>query len=63
MGFFGSLFGFDQSMAACNAVMADYLLKRTSPAERQKIAAEVVEIIKKVQPRRAIAPTLHTLIK
>lgn len=45
MGLFGSLLGWDQSMAAINAVMASYLIEKADSATRQMIVDEVIRII------------------
>ena len=49
MGILGSLFGWDQSMGAMNAVLASYLIEKANRAERQRIAKEVANIISSVQ--------------
>jgi hypothetical protein len=45
MGLFGSLFGWDQTMAAVNAVLANHLIEYASLAQRKAITDEVVKII------------------
>ncbi len=53
MGFFGSLFGFDQSMGAVNAVLASHLIENLGCDERIRIAKEVVSIIARGRQIRA----------
>lgn len=49
MGFFGSLFGWDQSMGALNAVLASHLIENAKPVVRKQIAQEVFNIITSVR--------------
>ena len=49
MGFFGSLFGFDQSMGAINAVLASQLIENAKSIDRIRIAKEIVKIISSVR--------------
>ena len=63
MGFLGSLFGWDQSMGAVNALLASYLIEKADRTERQKIAVEVVRIISSVQHRQAPDAILEALSK
>ena len=51
MGLLGSIFGWDQSMAAVNAVLAEHLLMTSDTNTRLKIAREVVSIVRSVFPR------------
>jgi hypothetical protein len=46
MGLFTRLVGWDQVMAAVNAVMANYVIERTSEEDRKLIASEVINIVK-----------------
>ena len=48
MGFFSSLFGWDQSMGALNAVLASHLIENGSLATNQLIAIQVIEIVRSV---------------
>lgn len=60
MGVFGSLFGWDQSMGAVNAVLANHLVATASNQQRKRIATEVGNIISSVQ-RRDINTVLREL--
>jgi hypothetical protein len=48
MGFFSSLFGWDQSMGALNAVLASHLIENSSLATNKLIAKQVIEIMRSV---------------
>ena len=48
MGFFISLFGWDQSMGALNAVLASHLIENGSLATNKLIAIQVIEIVRSV---------------
>ncbi len=52
MRLFGSLFGWDQSMEAINAVMAYHYLERSDVDARKKVAREVARIIQSVNRHR-----------
>lgn len=61
MGILGSLFGWDQSMGAMNAVLASHLIENSNRAERQKIAGQVVKIISSVQHRQSADTILEAI--
>jgi hypothetical protein len=61
MGFFGSLFGWDQSMGAINAVMASQLIARCDNSARQNIAREVIRILSSVQRGQSSDQILETI--
>ncbi|KAA6185289.1 hypothetical protein F2Q65_09320 [Thiohalocapsa marina] len=50
MGVFGTLFGFDQTMGAQNAILAETVLAKAPARERQRLAREVVKIMQSVRP-------------
>lgn len=50
MGFFGSLIGYDQSMGALNAVLANNLIEKASASDKINIAVEVVNVISMGRP-------------
>ena len=51
MGFFGSLFGWDKSMGAVNAVLGSRFSDVASSPEKKRVAAEIVKIVQSVQAR------------
>lgn len=61
MGFLGSLFGWDQTMGAVNAVLASHLIDYAKPEERKRIAAEVIRIVSSVQGRLTSDSILENL--
>ena len=68
MGILGSLFGWDQSMGAMNAVLASHLIEKANRAERKRIAMEVSDIFSSVQRKlfvhgHAPAGTLEAISK
>ena len=63
MGILGSLFGWDQSMGAMNAVLSSHLIENANRAERQKIAKEVANIISSVQRGQALDVILEAISK
>ncbi|NCC37009.1 MAG: hypothetical protein EOM24_34125, partial [Chloroflexia bacterium] len=50
MGIFGTLLGFDQTMGAQNAILAETVLAKAPARERQRLAREVVKIMQAVRP-------------
>lgn len=50
MGFFSSLFGWDKSMGALNAVLANHLIENGSATTNKLIAIQVIEIVRSVNP-------------
>jgi len=61
MGFFGSLFGWDQSMGALNAVLASHFIEKAPNVARQKIAREVFNIVTSVRRGQPLERILSEL--
>jgi hypothetical protein len=63
MGFFGSLFGFDQSMGAVNTVLASHLIEKANRSDRKRIASEVFNIITSVRRGQPLDTILTEISK
>jgi hypothetical protein len=53
MGIFTSLFGWDQSMGAINAILASHVIETSGIQQRQMIATQVALIMQQVQRGRS----------
>lgn len=61
MGFLGSMFGWSQSMAAVNAVLASELITKTSPVQQTEIATEVGRILQGVRRNQGVETLISEL--
>lgn len=61
MGFFGSLFGWDKSMGAVNAVLNSRFSDVASSPEKKRVAAEIVKIVQSVQANQTTSKALQNL--
>lgn len=63
MGLFGSMFGWDQSMGAMNAVMASYLFEHADDNTRKLITNTIVSILGSTNRSKSLNETLDDLGK
>ena len=61
MGFFGSLFGWDQSMGAVNAVLGSRFADIATAQEKRQVAVEIVKIIQSVRTNQLPTIALQRL--
>ena len=61
MGFFGSLFGWDKSMGAVNAVLGSRFSDVASSPEKKRVAAEIAKIVQSVRAGQTTSKALQDL--
>jgi len=61
MGFFGSLFGWDQSMGAVNAVLGSRFADIATAQEKRQVAVAIVKIIESVRTNQLPTIALQRL--